>query len=100
MGKFFKRIIFGAAVGWVAKTLQQKRNAWSKRPVDEIRLDVRKNLPSGLDEQTKDKIVDGVVTVVKGRSPGWEPQPPAAQHLTSPPPPHTPSELRDEIDPA
>ncbi|MFO7292525.1 MAG: hypothetical protein FWJ92_00780 [Actinomycetes bacterium] len=90
MGKFFRRLLVGAAVVWGVKTLQDKRRAWSTRPADEIRRDVMSKLPASMDEESKRKVADKVVQAVKGDSPaqGWKPA--ASPIGTTTPTPETP----------
>jgi hypothetical protein len=55
MGKFFRRLLVGAAVVWGIKSLQDKRREWSSRPVEEIRRNVISKLPASMDDESKQK---------------------------------------------
>lgn len=92
MGKFIKRVLFGAVAAWVVKFLRDKKTEWSMRPSADIRRDVVTNLPSAMDPATREKVADKVVEVVKGEPPVEPDEAPLAQHLTSPPPPDLPDE--------
>lgn len=90
MGKFFRRLLVGAAVVWGIKSLQDKRREWSSRPVEEIRRNVISKLPASMDDDSKQKVADKVVQAVKGDAVpgGWQPSSPPSGTTT--PPPETP----------
>lgn len=98
MRKFIRRLMLIGFVAWVTKTIQERKRQWSTRPAADIRRDVLANLPTGIDPETREKIADKVVKAVKGPEivgdTGW--QAPAAQNLTSPPPPEPPADLRSD----
>ncbi len=88
MKKLFRLAMFGAAVAWAAKALERTRQDWSTRPAAEIRHKVTSNLPASVDPETREKIADKVIEKVKGPEPvAVDTNPPAAQHMYSPPPP-------------
>ncbi len=97
MRKFIRRLMFIGFVVWITKTIQDRKAQWSTRPAADIRRDVLTNLPSGIDPDTREKIADKVVKAVKGPA-GTDPdsQAPAAQQMTSPPPPEPPGDLRSD----
>jgi len=91
MGKFFRRLLVGAAVVWGIKSLQDKRREWSSRPADEIRRNVISKLPDSMDAESKEKVADKVIQAVKGDAvprQGWTPSAPPTGTTT--PPPETP----------
>src|SRR5690606_22924942 len=109
MGKFFRRLLVGAAVVWGIKSLQDKRREWSSRPADEIRRNVISRLSDSMGAESKEKVADKVVEAVKGDavlrqgcSPSAPPtgtaRPPPAPPLgttTEPSTPSTPPEVED-----
>lgn len=69
MKKLIRRLLLGGAVVWGVKALQQKKAEWATRPSEEIRARVTENLPDAVDDETREKIADKVVEVVKGSDP-------------------------------
>lgn len=98
MRKFLRRLFLFGLIGWLARSLQEKKRQWATRPAADIRRDVVASLPSAVDPETKEKIADTVVKAVKGNqgvtSAGAAE--PTAQTMTSPPAPEPPADLRRE----
>lgn len=66
MKKFIRRLLLGGALVWAVKALREKKAEWATRPAEEIRARVSENLPETVNEETRQKIADKVVEVVKG----------------------------------
>jgi hypothetical protein len=66
MKKLIRRLLLGGALVWAVKTLGEKKAEGATRPAEEIRARVRENLPEAVNEETRQKIADKVVEVVKG----------------------------------